>query len=185
MLEIKTNAETAGQTLEAIAKRISELLPQLFTESGRALVKDVQDRIQSQDHNTWALASKWVNAKKGTTHALKGIERFIFYRLVGDKKLELYGKTDGKWTISQHHEGFENKLADEKEKVGERVRLKIVNPGPLGLSSARDFYFIPKHAGKTPARKIWPTTEDAAKVVYPVGFRWLRRLVLETPGVHA
>ena len=183
MLIIKTNAEAVAGTLDQISRKIREQLPMLLNKSGYALVKDVQDRIQSADHGSWRQPSKWTMAKKGVAKALTGAENFVFWRVSG-MKLTIFGKTPGNWTLTQHDKGFENKLAEEDEKVGERVRLRIINPAPLGLPKPGDFMFVPKRAGITPPRKIWTTPGEAAKIVYPVAFRWLSKLVSESQGVR-
>ena len=181
MITIETNAEAAATDLAALATRIREQLPMLMDQLGRVMVKDVQDRIQSGDHNTWEKPSKWTAAKKGIGKALSGSEHFVFWRVEG-MRLTIFGKTDGNWTLSQHNDGFENKLSEASEMVGERVRIKIVDPAPLGLPKPGDFSWVPKRAGATPPRKIWTTPEDAAKIAYPVAFRWLSKLTSETKG---
>lgn len=183
MLTIRTNVEAVSDTLDTIARKLREQLPLLLDKAGYAIVKDVQERIQSADHGSWRQPSKWTMAKKGVTKALVGAENFVFWRVTG-MKLTVFSKTPGQWTLTQHEQGFENKLAEESEKVGERVRLNIVNPAPLGLRKPGEFMFVPKRAGVTPARKIWTTPSEAVKLVEPVAFRWLKKLVAETSGVR-
>lgn len=186
MLEIKTNAENVAATFDQMARKIRDQLPTLLDQIGYHLVKDVQDRIESADHGTWLPPSKWTMAKKGVTKALTGAENYVFWRVSG-MKLTIFGKTPKNWTLSQHDKGFENfeASADELAALEDgRIRLHIVNPAPLGLPKPGDFMFVPKRAGTTPPRKIWTTPEDAAKITYPVAFRWLSRLVSDTQGVR-
>lgn len=182
MLEIKTNVEAVVETLDQLSKRLKSQLPALLEQLGVALREDVKQRIKSGDDGTWHQPSKWTMAKKGVVKSLVGAENYVFYRVTSGK-LTIFAKTPGEWTLTQHEQGFQNKLAREDEKVGEHVRLRIVNPAPLGLKKPGDFYFVPKRAGVTPPRKIWTTPERALKIATPIAFRWLKKVASETRGV--
>ncbi len=183
MLKITTNANAVAGTLDGLSRKIRAQFPMLLDQIGRAFVKDVKDRIKSADHGTWRKPSKWTMAKKGVAKSLIGAENYVFYRVTG-MKLTIFDKTPGKWTLTQHEQGFENKLSRPEEMVGERVRLVIVDPAPLGLSKPGSFMFVPKRAGITPPRKIWTTPGEAKKITDPIAFRWLSKLVSETQGVR-
>lgn len=176
-LTIVTNAPEAAAILEKINSEIAAGYVSLYSGLGRLLQKDVQDRIESQDDGKWAHASKWIQAKKGTDHKiLEGAGRYVKYSATKDA-LTVYGETPGEWTLSMHHEGFLNE--SEIEHDG-RVTIDIVNPGPLGLSpGATKFSWIPKNVtpDKTPARKIWPSEEEAVSIITPVYSRWLQATV--------
>lgn len=185
MLEIKTNVDAVVRDLNDLANKIRTGMPVLLDQIGKALVKDVQDRIQSADHGTWKPPSKWVRAKKGVEKALVGAEKFVFWRVAG-LKLSVYGKTPGDWTLSMHDKGFENfeASADEiKNMDNGRVVLRLANPAALGVKT-NEFRFIPKHAGTTPRRKIWATPEDAARIASPIAFRWISKTISEAHGVR-
>lgn len=183
MITITVNAEEVAGTLNALSLKIREQLPALLSQLGTRLSDDVKERIKSADHGAWRQPSKWTMAKKGVTKALVGAENFVFWRVAG-MKLTIFGNTPADWTLTQHERGFENKLSRPDEMVGDRVRLHIIDPAPLGLPKPGDFMFVPKRAGVTPPRKIWSTPAEAAKIATPIAFRWLTKLVSETNGVR-
>ena len=166
---VKSNARGVADTINKIGVSLSH--PQeLFLQLGTAFVDDITKRIVSQDEGRWAQPSKWVRAKKSTDRALAGIEKYLHSKAT-DVSLEVYAQTDGEWSFTQHDQGFENL---ENNQVGERIQIDVVNPGPLGLPSAGPFSWIPRNgSGRTPARKIWPTEDDARRIAQPIFSRWV------------
>lgn len=174
---ITTNADAVAGVLENINDQVRLGIPSLFKQVGPKLIEDTRNRIRSQDEGKWAKMSKWTKAKKNPERVLQGAEEFVKFKLVGQTGAQLYGDTGKDWTLTQHHEGFEN---EENHKEGDKVVIDIINPGPLGLGSVPDgkFSWVPKRgAGRTPARKIWPTEGEAFTVVSPIASRWLEVLV--------
>ncbi len=186
------NEEKIEAMFKSLGTSINEKLPLLYNAVGPALVTNIRRRIQSQDGGKWQPASKWLRAKSGQSQVLKGAERYVNYRIAA-KGLEVLGK-GGKWTLTQHHEGFENKLADPSEpRDGHgRVILTIKDAAPLHLYQEfrrrrngqrvgvkTTFAFVPQKPGHTPARKIWPTQAEAQRIVDPLSSRWLTKLVQE------
>jgi hypothetical protein len=171
-----------------VAKRLDELIPyikqhqiELFGELGEAFVANVRRRIQTQDGGTWAEVSKWVRAKKGVDVPLKNADRFVHWRADGAKG-EVYAETDGNWTLSMHHKGFDNKNSDMD--TDGRIEIDIIDPSPLGLSTAGKFSWVAKSApARTPARKVWPDDREINAITLPIGSKWLERVVTE--GLNA
>lgn len=172
-MEIITNAKVVGKKFDDLVYQIEHGRASLFKQLGAALQEDVQKRIKTQDQGRWAAMSKWVKAKKNPDRVLQGAEEFVKVKYNNDE-MTVYGETDGNWTLTQHHEGFENK---EDHKQGDRIEIDIVNPGPLGLASLPNgkFSWVPKGTpGHTPARKIWPDEGDTRRIVLPIASRWLQ-----------
>lgn len=175
---VKTNAPFVAAQFKELGEAIRSQQTVVFKQIGPKIVADVQTRIKTQDNGSWAHMSKWVAAKKNPQRVLEGAERFVKYRIVGGE-LQVYGETDGEWTLTQHHEGFENK---EDHKEDDRIVIDIVNPGPLGLTTVPNgkFSWVPKDAAhRTPARKIWPSEAEVDKITLPIASRWLQKLVTD------
>lgn len=167
----------------------------LFRSLGDALVNDVQERIRTSNRGTWAPASKWLRAKTGQSKVLLGAEKYIRAQITKNA-LKIIGKS-GKWTLTQHHTGFENALRDPSEEVDEhgRVVIKIKDPRVLNLyvemrrkrdgsatPRASVFAFAPKRAGRTPARQIWPTEAQANAISEPIASRWFAKVIQDAGG---
>lgn len=179
-LTITTNATEVAGKLDRLNREIKLQLPALYRQLGPRLVKDVQDRIRSQDDGKWATMSKWTKAQRNPSRLLEDTEKYIKWKMVGNTAMAVYGDMPGDWTFSQHQEGFENK---EDKREGDRVVIDVLNPGPLGLGAVPDgkFSWVPKRgAGRTPARKIWTSDEEARVIILPIGARWLEALVKRT-----
>lgn len=195
-----------GASTEAFFQELNLALdaqrPTLFRSLGDALVANVKRRIITSDEGRWALASKWLRAKTGQQKVLKGVEKYVRFTVSKDI-LNIVGK-GGKWSLTQHHEGFTNQLVGETERRDShgRVILKIKDGRPLNLYTvirrnrrsrnpisrvgrieAQEFRFVPHRAGHTPARKIWPTGQESETIVQPIAFKWLEKVVGETGGV--
>lgn len=185
----------AKDYLAKLNSAINEGMPSLFRSLGDIYVADVKHRIISQDDGKWAPASKWLKAKSGQSVVLDGTEKYVKAR-VTKNALSIYGSQRG-WSFTQHHEGFENALVgpgEERDAHG-RVVLQIKDPRPLNLyveyRKKRDgssipratvFAFVAKRAGRTPARKIWATAEEAIRLGQPTASRWLAKIVKDTGG---
>jgi hypothetical protein len=159
--------------------------PRLFQVLGEALADNVKTRIITHDSGSWAPASKWSRAKTGYAYpTLLGAEKYVKFSM-DQSTLRIYGKTPPEWTLTMHHKGFWNKLIGDDEPTDRfgRVILKIKDGSPLDLPSAAVFLFVPQKAAVTPARKIWPTTEEAQAIANPIASRWLQQ-VLKEVGVE-
>lgn len=176
---VTTNANEVAATLKAILGEINFQRDGLMGSSARALAEDAKARIKSQNQGQWAQMSKWIRAKKDPQRVLEGAEAFVKWRVRAGQG-EVYGETEQDWTLTQHHEGFENKTR-EGEILDGKIEIDIVNPGPLGLgSNARTFGWSPNgHIGHTPARQIWASDEQAQKIVLPIASRWLQKVVTD------
>lgn len=171
MMEIFTNARDVAAKFDKLIEELKYQQSDLFTELGRGLTENVKKRISSQDEGRWEKASKWILAKKSVDRPLLGAEKYVKYRF-STGKLQIYGDTGADWTLSQHDQGFENK---EDHRVGGRIEIDIINPGPLGITKAGPFSWAAKgETHKTPARKIWPTGEEAKVVIQPIASHWLQ-----------
>jgi hypothetical protein len=181
--------------LKKVEIALREQLPSLFRTLGDVYVHDVKKRIITQNNGMWAPASKWLKAKNGHTRVLDGMEKYVRAR-VSQKQLAIVS-TARNWTLSMHHEGFENKLVGPGEKMDQhgRVELKIRDGRPLNLytelKNRRDaskgvrsqtFSFVPKNPGRTPPRKIWPREDEAIKLGNPPASAWLRKIIRDAGG---
>lgn len=193
-IEVPNGVEIAA-FFEQLSVAIDEQTPALFRSLGDVLVADVKKRIITSNTGTWAPASKWLRAKTGQSKVLLGAEKYVRASITR-AALKIVGRS-GKWTLTQHHEGFVNKLADPSERRDQhgRVVLKIKDPDAINLyrelrktregkvvPRASVFAFIPKKAGITPARQIWPTQDQADALTRPVFSRWLNGLVKQVGG---
>lgn len=190
-----TNLKEAKAILAAIDRGITDGMQSVFRSLGDVYVADVKRRIISQNDGTWAPASKWLKAKTGGTRVLDGAEKYVKAR-ISQKQLAIVSTARG-WSLSDHDQGFTNKLVgpgDSLDKDG-RVELTIRDPRPLNLYTElrkkRDgtsvprsttFAFKPTRAGVTPARQIWPTAEQAIKLGHPIASRWLTEIVKKAGG---
>jgi hypothetical protein len=167
----------------------------LFRSLGDALVNDVKDRIRTSNNGAWAPASKWLKAKTGQSKVLLGAEKYVRAQITKDS-LKIVGKSS-KWTLTQHHLGFENKLLDPSEPIDShgRVVIKIKDPRVLNLyvemrrkrdgttvPRATVFAFAPKKPGRTPARQIWPTEMRANVIANPIASRWFAKVIQDAGG---
>ena len=190
-----TNGQEAKAFLKKLNAAINDGLPSLFRSLGDVYVADVKHRIISQDDGKWAPASKWLRAKKATSRVLDGAERYVRAR-ISKNKLSIVSTARG-WTLTQHHDGFTNALVSPKDKFDEfgRVVIPVKDPRPLNLYAemrkARDgsvkprsttFHFKAVKPGKTPARKIWPTADEAIRLGSPIASRWLTKIVRDVGG---
>lgn len=173
-MEIITNAPKVAALFDELNRQITIRRLELFNLLGAAFVKNVQDRISSQDEGRWAQASKWHKAKKGdAARILEGAGSFVKFKASGER-LDVIGETGQDWTLTQHHEGFEN------EETPGRVTIDIVNPSPLGLGGGtREFSWIDGATGKTAARKIWPDGGEAYAISQPIASKWLEKVVAD------
>lgn len=188
-----------GQAVQDFIKKLQRMLqeqqPTLFRSLGDYFVKDAQDRIKTSDNGAWAAGSKWLKAKTGQTKVLLGAEKYVRMS-VTQQGLKILGK-GGKWSLTQHHEGFTNQLTDPSEKFDEhgRVVIKLKDPTVLNLYTEfrkkRDgsvtpksqvFAFVAKKAGVTPARKIWLNAQEAEAAAQPIISRWLGKVVADAGG---
>lgn len=196
MIEVTLRNGVETKTfLRKVAASLGEQLPSLFRSLGDVYVADVKHRIISQDDGKWAPASKWLKAKSGQTRVLDGMEKYVQAR-ISQKQLAIVSTAIG-WSLSMHDQGFENKLIGPKESTDGhgRVELHIKDGRPLNLyvemKKKRDgsnsirsqtFAFVPKRPGHTPARKIWPTAEEAVRLGNPIASRWLNQIVKAAGG---
>lgn len=193
--EVKVlNGEEAQVFFDRLKTALSDQRIDLFRSIGAQAVKRVQHRIVTQDDGRWAPVSKWIRAKTGQEKALLGTEKFIRFTATRNK-LRVVGH-GGKWTHTQHDEGFQNELESPTEKHDERGRvvLKIKDARPIAIyqetrrvkgqqvARATVFAFKPKRRGRTPARKIWDTPEEVLEYADPIASRWLEKVVMETGG---
>lgn len=149
-------------------------LPSLLQRLADAWVKNVKDRITTQDGGKWKSASKWIYAKKGTQKALQGAERYVVSK-VTRTGIQIGSDAPG-FTLDQHDKGFRNKLIGPNDRIeGRAVILRLARASALGLPSGKsEFHFVPQKPGQTPARKIWPTQEEAEAIGMPIASRWLK-----------
>jgi len=178
-MEIITNAANVSKLIQSIDTEIRTHKYDLFKTLGPLFVRDVENRIATQDNGRWAQASKWTLAKRGDMHKiLSGLEDVVKWKAYGGK-LVIYGDTGNPaWTLTQHHQGFESHERSGEEVDG-RITIDIVNPGPLSLGKTGTFSWTPgRTGGHVPARKIWPDDSDARVIVLPIASRWLQAMVV-------
>lgn len=181
MVDVITNAYELSTFFREVAARLSTHNSEMLLEGARALQLNVQNRIK--EGVGWQGPSKWLRAKKNANKALEGAERFVKMRVFSNRA-EVYGQTDGEWTLTEHHEGFANKIEGVKDRRdGERIVIDIVNPSALRLKRSGEFSWKPRHAGETPPRKIWPDAAEVSALTTPIASRWLRKVINSTPGV--
>lgn len=181
MLTITTNAKEVADKIDRLNAEIRLQMPVLWRSVGPKVVENIRARIRTQDEGKWAAMSKWTRAQRNPQRILQDTEQYVKWKMDGNKLL-IFGEMPGDWTFTQHHEGFENVM--DKQEDG-KVVVEITNPGPLGLGSVPDgkFSWVPKHgAGRTPARKIWPTDEETKVIVLPIASRWLEMVVKKVVG---
>lgn len=177
---VRTNAKDVANSFEKLAANVEQRKIWLLAEIGTAFVRDIQDRIKTADGGRWAPPSKWTRAKKAVTKSLAGAEVYVKWR-VRTNKLVVYA--DAPYSLSLHHRGFQNAILGRKEKIVKgRLAINVINPAPLGLKKAGPFYFVPKKAGVTPARRIWTSEGEQVKIGGPIMSRWLKNVVQSTPG---
>lgn len=181
---VQTNADEVAATAMRLAERLNDKKVLLLAEMGMGLQKDVQERIRTADGGRWQPASKWILAKKNAARALAGAEKYVKWRIRGNR-VQIYGDMPGVWKLSQHDKGFTNKAFSRAE-MGEhgRIEINVVNPAPLRLSKPGVFRWVPKRVGVTPARRIWSNDQEMLKVGAPIFSRWMRNVVESTPGVR-
>lgn len=182
-MEIITNAPVVGKKFDELVQAINFQRENLFQQLGIELTDDVKRRIASQDNGNWETLSKWSLSRRPAEQPLQGIDKFVKYRASQDG-LTIYGDTGSDWTLSQHDQGFTNDTSHDKRTSEGKIEISIVNPGPLGLgSNATTFAWSPTgNVGKTPARKIWATSDEASKITYTVASRWLEAIVKQAMG---
>lgn len=181
--------------LASVDQAIKDGMPSLFRSLGDIYVADVKHRIISQDDGRWAPASKWLRAKSGQGRVLDGMEKYVKARITANR-LAIVGTAPG-WTLSQHDEGFTNQLESpgEEHDGSGRVVLKIRDGRPLNLyvemkrkrdgsavPQSQTFAFVPKKAGRTPARKIWPTADEAISLGNPTASQWFKKIIEAAGG---
>tara|TARA_R110000868_G_scaffold352564_2_gene613808 strand:- start:540 stop:1103 length:564 start_codon:yes stop_codon:yes gene_type:complete len=177
-----TGLQTAKQFFRRVQKNLVTRV--LYERLGPQLRNDVRRRISTGDYGRWDKASKWTQAKKATTKALKGQEKNIHHKHNGSR-LTVYGVTDGSWSFNQHHTGFTNKLFSSKDvMLNGRVYLLLLQPSALPWvdSNASVLSFKPKRAGSTPARAIWPSQRKAEQMVKKEASRWVFRAISKAGG---
>lgn len=196
MIEVQLrNGVETKDFLRKLEVALREQLPSLFRTLGDTYVADVKHRIISQDDGKWAPASKWLKAKTGQSRVLDGMEKYVKAR-ISATQLAIVSTAIG-WSLSMHDQGFENKLVGPRESLDGhgRVELKIKDGRPLNLyvelkrkrdgstvPRSQTFAFVPKKPGHTPARKIWPTADEAVRLGNPIASRWLNQIVKAAGG---
>lgn len=175
---IVENQKKAERFLRNFDREVSRSWLRLFRIIGPKLRQDVKNRIISQNNGSWDPVSKWIRAKKNSRKPLVGVWRYVKNKSitgVGGGKLYLLFESPGDWTLTQHHDGFVNKP------TGNRVTIPIVNPRPLGLKAGtKSFSFIDRRGSVVPARKAWPSEDEALKIIIPEITPWFRDVVNRT-----
>ena len=181
MLTITTNIDKAVAMLQQLDQDVNFQKSVLFRNIGMDLADDVKRRIASQDDGSWEKLSKWSKAKKDAPQPLFGAGGYVKWRSYTDR-VEIYGEMPEDWTLTQHHEGFDNQQGD-LDGDG-KIVIDIVNPGPLGLGqNATTFAWSPNgKIGHTPARKIWTGEAEAVTKVNETAFQWLKAVVAKALG---
>lgn len=176
------NLEKAIGKLEQLNQDIDFQKSVLFRDIGTDLASDVQRRIATQNDGQWEGLSKWSMAKKNAPQPLFGAGEYVKWRSFPDR-VEIYGDMPEEWTLTQHHEGFDNQTKGSEVFDG-KIVIDIVNPGPLGLGSdAQTFAWSPTgRIAHTPARQIWPDEKIATAKVNDISFQWLKAVVAKALG---
>lgn len=154
-----------GVKIERGVRRLGRTLlresPSLFKVLGRVLRDDVRQRIRTQDGGKWAPLSPWTVARTAKRRPLAGQDRNIKFKVLS-RRLEVYFDAPSNWDISKHHRGY-TIPAD-----GGYHSIAIKRPSALGLSPGTTrFRFRWSKSGKVPARKIWPTPNEAKRIAEP------------------
>lgn len=188
-----TGDEKADRYLQGLARKIDQEDTPFLRSLATTLVSNVKRRITSENNGQWPELSKWTQAKKGrAAPPLLGAARYVKSK-VARNILTIFGNAPG-WTLTQHDEGFTNPAAgpNEERDAHGRVVLQIKDPRKLNLYhvmtrragklkvEGTTFAFVPKTESRVPARKIWPTTQEATAIIAPAFTGWLRQMAEET-----
>lgn len=172
MFKVRIDARNFQNAADKLARNLEEA-DTLMQEVGNAVVSDVSRRVATADGGSWAPASRWVQAKKGTSQALVGLENDFGFRHAGRNKVEVY--FDG-----QNSEGDDIDIQEHNDgttlsATGEVVDLDLVNPSALRLSRP-NFSFRWLKDSVIPARKIWPNEQEVRNIVAGPLSRYLQRV---------
>lgn len=169
--KVKIDDRDFQNKTEKLARNL-EAADSLLLDVGRTVLEDVRRRVATGDGGSWAPASRWVQAKKGTTKALDGLENDFSFRQAGSRRVEVYFEgqnSEGEAIdIQEHHDGT------TLEADGSHVDLYLKDPSALRLKSP-NFSFRWLRSSVIPARRIWPDRagEIEALVAGPIS-RYLK-----------
>ena len=139
---------------------------------GRRLRDLTQAQIRSQGvrlRSRWAPASKWIRAKKGRDQVLLEAIPHIHYRTTRNNLLQVFFRSPGNWTLTQHQQGFTI--------PADRAYHTIFLRRPEALSTNQPkFRFRWNKASVVPPRKIWPNPNEQWREARPLLEAWLRRV---------
>lgn len=165
------NIHGAVARIDGMPQKLEDELNNLVLDVLFNLGSAAQINLRSQGAHfgeRWVHNSKWIDAKKGRGHRpLHTLAPLIRPTMTSKMRGRVAFHSPGNWTLTQHHQGF------TKEAHGREVEINIVDPSPLGLSRGTDkFKFLWKNDSKTPARRIWPTEQQANNIAGSLLLRW-------------
>jgi len=165
--------------LSGLSRDVEQALPSALRDVSIALRENVRRRIVTNDGGTWRPVSKWIRAKKNARKPLAGMQNRVKSRVFGSRRAEVFFESPGEWTLTQHHEGFNQpQVGPEDEYLKPFVVLNIVNPRPLSLPGPGRFAFVPRRQWATPARRIWTSETEAVAIAVPLIERWAREKLM-------
>jgi hypothetical protein len=171
MITLTVNTTSASRYINGMERRIDRALPGLWRQLAIPLKSDVRTRLSTADGGRWAKPSRWIRAKKNARKALTGLGSRIRSRYT-QQALSIYFDSPGDWTLTQHHDGF-TKLPELRQ-----VTIRIKNPRPLGLSSGTKWFrFFHGRPSVVPARKVWPSEQEAVAIVTSIASAWIAKVL--------
>jgi hypothetical protein len=163
-----------SRKFERAVKRLTGELSRLrrpYGQSSRAARDYVRGTITRQGRKRpYAKLSSWTKFKTNRHKALLSLRPRI--KASWDhRSAEVYFDTGGvEYTATQHHRGYTTR--------GKKARGKKVFVVTSRSGQKRFFKSFKK--AKTPAREIWPDTQELRKVVNPIFAKWVKNSARKT-----
>lgn len=173
---IIVNDQAARELLDGLDKQF-DLNLMKFMDSFMRVVRDkVRDNIESEGETfgeKWEESSKWVKAKTGQFKVLHGQGQYVQYSARANYG-SVFFASPGQYTLTQHEAGFTTPPSNSRVDLDLKAPYFLsAKPGSQGSYRSSKFSFMSKRASVTPARKQWPTEDEAWAYGRPYIERWL------------
>jgi hypothetical protein len=136
----------------------------LMDRIGGALQKYTQNRIKTQGEGTWPGLAPSTRERTGRSKALVTLIPFIKVRSGAEAVTVYFSKRPKGWSLEQHERGY----------TSAAVKGPIMKMKKDGSKAA---FFSSRKESKVPARRVFPTDNEALRVAIPLVNDWTREII--------
>jgi len=160
-VQITVDAKAVNRAINGVRTMMHQR-KSVLDSIGKGLMEYTKETITTQGRGTWAPLAKTTRLATGRNKALLPIRDQIRYRSnVSASTATVYfsGRPVG-WNLEMHATGFTSRS----------VKGPVMANRRLGVFSARKESVIPP-------RRVFPTTDEAAKIAGPLVDKWVEKII--------